>query len=150
MENKIINVSLKSNAVVNKMNSLHLNEMDIWCVFFDSGIEYLENLKKHVRRKRVFDKIFGNMLERIGDMHPAEVFNRILAAPEFWQWWSSCLWFACREVDTNNLQELTNHLQYSNVLIPQSVMNKIFDDEKIRIQEKNIRTRAAKVVEFSA
>ncbi|MDX9703901.1 MAG: hypothetical protein RBU23_12790 [Candidatus Auribacterota bacterium] len=132
--NDEINKVMQSHSIVQAANRLHLRKDEIWSIWFDSGLEYLECLKVRVRHKRVFDAMFGALRVAspvFGGLHLPEVFDRIRNSDEFWAWWSTQMWCICREKGTiRDSTELFYRLQFTDSLIPLFILKKIFNGKQ--------------------
>jgi len=134
MENLIIK-SIYSESVQKIAKNSRLKELDVWSLFFDSGCDYLDQLRNRIYNHSVFQAQFGELLSVIKlKQTPAEAFRAILASPYFWNWWSSQLWRVCYNFSNEPETEIYIRLMFNTSLIPQSIIFKIFTNGE---QQKN-------------
>lgn len=137
MEN-IIEKSIGSKAVQLFAKSERMKEVEVWSLFFDSGLDYLSQLRHRISRHDVFKAQFGGIALR---STPTEAFKSIMASPFFWNWWSTQLWRVCNSYADESENEIYIRLMFSSSLIPQSTLEKIFVNEtrqKISIKQEGM------------
>ncbi len=129
MEN-IINKSINSKAVQGVAKGSRLKDQDIWSLFFDSGLDYLDQLQHRIAQYSVFKAQFGELMSGISlKRTPNETFRNIMASPHFWNWWSTQLWRVCYNHGGESRDEIHIRLMFNTSLIPQSTLEKIFENE---------------------
>lgn len=127
----IITKSINSKAV----RGISRKELDAWSLFFDSGCDYLDQLRNRISNHSVFQAQFGELLSTVRlNQTPGETFKSILFSPHFWNWWSSQLWRVCYNFSNEPETEIYIRLMFNTSLIPQSIIFKIFTDGE---QQKN-------------
>lgn len=138
-------ILFKSKPVTSIIDRYKLNEDEIWNIYYETGIEYINTLKQRVKRKRVFDRLFKPFVINIGDMMPSEVFRMIEFSSEFWNWWAlnlyevCCIYMPDKSFDKH---ELYLRLMFKSELIPNETMTKIIDDGR---QKFNTKTRIGRI-----
>jgi hypothetical protein len=131
MEN-IIHKALTSKTVQRMATSQRMKEREVWSLFFDSGCDYLDQLRHRITHYNVFKAQFGELLNSgsLKKTTVTEAFQEILASPDFWNWWSSQLWRVCNAFSNISADEIHIRLMFNTSLIPQKTLDKIFINEK--------------------
>jgi len=139
----IITKSINSKAVQGMASVDRMKEVDIWSLFFDSGLDYLAQLQLRIKYYDVFKAQFGELLDAVSLKKTSdETFRCIMASPYFWTWWSSQLWRVCFNYGENGHEEIYFRLMFNTSLIPQNILFKIFQDEQKTNDTKQIRVQA--------
>lgn len=125
-----IKKSIESPSVRKVADRFHFKRDEMWHLYFDTGIEYLANLRTRVRRKRDFDWQFGPLMEMYGKLPIKDVFDMIQASEHFWLWWGTRLWSVCHELEVSDKTELEYRLIFTADFIPLFILRKIFDGSK--------------------
>jgi hypothetical protein len=128
MENQVKN-AIYTGYIADVAAKLNMSEKETWNIYFDSGLNFIDTLKLRIRRKRTFDLQFRYMLDKpgFGKLSPIFIFNEIQKSPEFWHWWASQLYFACRDGNgVYNKTSLLYAVQFTDITIPGFILNKIF------------------------
>jgi hypothetical protein len=121
------------------VRSFCINEDRAYELLFDTGCEYLDNLKVRIKHHAVFSAQFGSILH-ILLYTPEETFRKITVSPVFWIWWATQVWRVCNHCLLNDIiyrQGVEKMLCTSEALIPELIIEKIFGYEKEKNAKKN-------------
>lgn len=139
MEN-IIQKLISSQSVQRMAKAKRMKDREVWSLFFDTGLDYLSQLRYRITHYNVFKAQFGDLMSDFQlKITPDEAFRQILASPDFWNWWSSQFWRVCYNYGNDCETELRIRLMHNNSLIPQSTLEKIFINET-RLKKSEKRT----------
>jgi len=129
---EIIQRTMKTEQVEDLMERLSLSPNQLTEIWFDSGIEFLEQIKKRISRKRVFDAQFKLLLRdsAIAEMTPEQMFGKIRISQAYWSWWATMLWILAGDIDVQTTTDLAYYLERNNQLIPLFILKKVFYGSK--------------------
>lgn len=133
--------NIQHDSVAQVAKRLGMKPDAAWNLFIDSGINFLEVLQMRVRRKRTFDLQFRFMIDKtdIGDTPLATFFKTVQAAPGYWDWWASQMYFATRPGNgVTNAATLAEVLNTIDITIPGFILNKIFYGKQKQTSEGRI------------
>ncbi len=127
--NEVINKNMQSASVKRAAAAIRVSEDDMWHIFYDTGLEYLNRFEQRIRRKRVWDAQFKKLLSSdrdFGNKSYTEVMDTIRNSSRFWFWWSVNFWSECKLQCFDDEAELRYNLQTNELLIPHFILTKIF------------------------
>lgn len=110
---------------------LHITERRAWEMYYESGIDYIEQLKKSMVHFKIFKAQFGGLIQTgaLDNLSVPETFRLISVASEFWEWWLIQQW----AIANNN---------YKFQTIPSNITYKIFqNDTKINNRRKRVAAK---------
>ena len=122
-EEKIQNIAIK----------LKISKEAAWKKYYESGFEYIEQLKKSMVHFKIFKAQFGGLIQTgaLDNLSVPETFRLISVAPEFWEWWLIQQW----AIANNN---------YKFQTIPSNITYKIFqNDTKTNNRRKRVTAKPA-------
>jgi|GEM_PF-6114767 len=132
----IISQLMNAGQVKAAKERLHLSDAEIWELFYECGMEYLDTLRCRLHSKETFDRQFNPF--RADEWFRISTFPETLVKIEysrfFWMWFVTRFWSVCRNMimakKLFSRRELKLRCAYQRDLIPGYVIDKIFNDGK--------------------
>lgn len=128
----IFEKTLQTREIVKVAERLRLRGDELWNIWYDSGIEYLELLRQRIAHKPVFDAQFRALitLPGVASAGITEVFDTIRNSGLFWSWWAAQTWCICSEANLCDKTGLIYALQFNESLIPHFILKQIFNGKQ--------------------
>lgn len=123
-----INKIMNSRNIAAAAKRYGLGNDEMWNLYYESGILFLECLKVRIKHKRVFDHVLKPFSSQIGNMSLPEVFKMIEYSPSFWKWWANHLWCVCYNCK-GGIREMIYSVIYDNVYFPNFTLKNIINDK---------------------
>lgn len=117
-----------------------INENKLTSIYYETGCNYIDELSQRIKDGKIFEIQFGRFI-RTGMFHKMSiqsVFAVIQKSPIFWAWWLTNVAWMVEHSDKCNANSLCAWLENCPLLIPETVINQIFNNNecKPKRQEK--------------
>jgi hypothetical protein len=128
-----------------------VREATMYALFYETGLDYLEQLKQRITNAEYLKLQFGPLLSSGAlNMSPEKAFQKIETSPLFWGWWATTLWGVYSTNKPNYTNELSIRAMFVADLIPINLLTKIFENGNIPQQKRQSRYVRPKAAECYA
>lgn len=130
MESSIIK-NLQVPEIARVAKNLMYTDKQLLELFFESGMDYIEKLKKAVKNRDILKRQFGQIMSSGYRITPEATFKKIASSPAYWRWWISIFWETCNFYDGISRSEFRFLLSGIIELIPSETLSDIFQHRKV-------------------